>query len=360
MVESTERSPTLPTLFDPIRVGDLDLPNRIFMSPLTRLRGTVDHIHRPELAAKYYSQRASAGLIISEGTPVAPLGVGYENVPGIWSDAQTEAWKPIVEAVHQAGGRIFAQIWHVGRVSHPDVLGGQLPVAPSAIAPEGHVSVLRPLREFVVPRALETHEVPEIVEQFRHGAQNAKAAGFDGVELHGANGYLLDQFLQSHTNHRTDEYGGSIENRARLMLDATDAAISVFGAGRVGMHLAPRADVMSMGDDNPAETFGYVARELGKRKIAFIMTREFEAADSLSPALKKAFGGTFVANEHFTLESATAILKRGDADAVGFGKLYVSNPDLVKRFHDGAPLNEYNQELFYTHQAEGYIDYPTL
>lgn len=350
----------MPNLFDPIRVGDLDLPNRIFMAPLTRLRGTVNHIPRPQLMAEYYRQRASAGLIISEGTPVSPTGVGYPQVPGMWSQEQVEGWKPVTEAVHNAGGRIFAQIWHVGRVSHSSYLDGEPPVAPSAIAPSGHVSLVRPITQFETPRPLAIGEIHGIVEQFGKAAENAKVAGFDGVELHGANGYLLDQFLQSGSNTRDDEYGGPIENRARLMLEAADVAISVFGAGRVGMHLAPRSDAHGISDANATETFTYVATELGKRKLAFLMAREHVAADSRGPLLKKAFGGVYVANEAFTLDGANAILKRGDADAVGFGKAFIANPDLPLRLREGAPLNEPKADLFYTHEAEGYTDYPTL
>lgn len=351
----------MPNLFDPIRVGDLELPNRIFMAPLTRLRGTKKNVHRPELAAKYYAERATAGLIISEGTPVDPKGVGYPQVPGIWSAEQAEAWKAIVEAVHEAGGRIFAQIWHVGRVSHSTYLDGEPPVAPSAIAPKmDHVSLIKPPTPFETPKALTLTQVHGVVEQFGRAAEHAKAAGFDGVELHGANGYLLDQFLQSGSNAREDEYGGPVENRARLMLQAADAAIAVFGAGRVGMHLAPRSDAHGISDSNRAETFGYVATELGKRKIAFLMAREHEAADSLGPQLKKLFGGVYVANEGFTLASANAIIERGDADAVGFGRWFIANPDLVRRLREGAPLNEARPELFYGHEAEGYTDYPAL
>ncbi len=350
----------MPTLFDPIRVGDLDLPNRIFMAPLTRLRGTVNHIPRPELMAEYYRQRASAGLIISEGIPVAPKGVGYPQVPGIWSAEQVEAWKPITEAVHQAGGRIFAQIWHVGRVSHSSYLDGEPPVAPSAIAPNGHVSLVRPMTAFETPRALTVGEIHGVVEQFGRGAEHAKVAGFDGVELHGANGYLLDQFLQSGSNTRDDEYGGPIENRARLMLQAADAAIAVYGAGRVGMHLAPRSDSHGISDADGTETFSYVATELGKRKLAFLMAREHEAGDSRGPLLKKLFGGVYVANEGFTLQSANAILQRGDADAVGFGKLFISNPDLPRRLKEGGALNAPIPDQFYSHEAEGYTDYPSL
>ncbi len=346
------------TLLDPIQVGDLSLPNRVIMAPLTRLRGTVDHLPTA-IQAEYYAQRATAGLIISEGTPVSPMGVGYAQVPGIWSAAQTELWKPIVAAVHAAGGRIFAQIWHVGRVSHSMFLHGKVPVAPSAIAPVGHVNNVRPEQPFETPHALTYDEVQQVIEEFRRGAENAKDAGFDGVEIHGANGYLLDQFLHAGSNHRTDAYGGSIENRARLMLEVADAAISVYGAGRVGMHLAPRGDVMSMDGPDP-EAFLYVARELGARKLAFLCAREYEGPDWLGPRLKQAFGGVYIANEKFTYESANAAIERGDCDAVAFGKAYVANPDLVERFRIHADLNVPQSTTFYTHGAEGYVDYPTL
>jgi 2,4-dienoyl-CoA reductase-like NADH-dependent reductase (Old Yellow Enzyme family) len=348
----------LATLLDPIEVGALTLPSRVIMSPLTRLRGTVDHLPRP-IMAEYYAQRASAGLIISEGTPVSPMGVGYAQVPGIWSAEQAELWKPVVAAVHAAGGRIFAQIWHVGRVSHSTFLHGKLPVAPSAIAPEGHVNNVRPEVPFETPHALTYDEVQQVIEEFRLGAQYAKDAGFDGVEIHGANGYLLDQFLHACSNVRTDAYGGSLENRARLMLEVADAAISVYGAGRVGMHLAPRGDVMSMGGPDP-ETFVYVAHELGKRKLAFLCAREYEAPGWLGPRLKQVFGGVYIANEKFTFESANAAIERGDCDAVAFGKLYVANPDLVERFAANADLNVPQSTTFYSHEAEGYVDYPRM
>jgi 2,4-dienoyl-CoA reductase-like NADH-dependent reductase (Old Yellow Enzyme family) len=348
-----------PSLFDPIQVGDLLLPNRIFMAPLTRLRGTPDHVPTP-IMVDYYTQRASAGLIISEGTPIDPMGVGYANVPGLWSQQQVEAWKPVTAAVHQAGGHIFAQIWHVGRISDPEFLNGQLPVGPSAIAASGTVSLLRPQRNFTTPRALELSEVKGVVEAFRRGAQNAQAAGFDGVELHGANGYLLDQFLQDGSNHRTDEYGGPIENRARLMLECADAAISVFGPGRVGMHLAPRGDAHGISDSNLEGTFTYVAQELGKRKLAFIAAREHVGPDSIGPTLKQAFGGTFVANEAIDQHVGQQLLDEGKADAVAFGKLFIANPDLPARFAKNAPLNRPNAATFYASGAEGYTDYPTL
>src|SRR5579863_10496483 len=338
--------PTMPTLFDPIQAGDLKLPNRIIMAPLTRSRAGASRIAN-HLMAKYYSQRASAGLIISEATVVSPMGIGYADTPGIWSREQVEGWKLTTKAVHAAGGRIFLQLWHVGRVSDPRFLNGAQPVAPSAIAVQGNVSLVRPPTPYVTPRALELREIPGIIEAFRTGAENAQLAGFDGVELHGANGYLLDQFLQDGSNLRTDDYGGALENRARLMLEAADAAISVWGAGRVGVHLAPRGDFHSMGDSNHAATFGYVARELGRRKIAFICAREYAGPDAIGPQLKTAFGGAYIANERFTYESAQEALDTGRADAVAFGKLFIANPDLPARLLSRTPLNAPEADTFY-------------
>ena len=349
----------MPTLFDPLQIGDLTLQNRIIMAPLTRQR--AGDIRVPNaLMAKYYAERASAGLIISEATSVTPQGVGYAATPGIWSQEQVEGWKLVTSAVHAAGGKIFLQLWHVGRVSDPIFLNGDLPVAPSAIAPQGHVSHVRPQRPFVTPRALDLAEIPAIVEAYRKGAENAKAAGFDGVQVHGANGYLLDQFLQDSTNQRTDAYGGPIENRARLMLDVIDACIEVWGANRVGMHLAPRGDAHTMGDSNAAATFGYVARELGKRKIAFIAAREALGENRLGPQLKAAFGGPYIANEKFTRESAQQVLDAGEADAVAWGQLFIANPDLPRRFELNAPLNQPNPATYYAEGEVGYTDYPAL
>ena len=348
------------TFFDPIRVGDLELPNRIIMAPLTRSRAVGGDRVPNALMAQYYVQRASAGLILSEATAVTPQGVGYADTPGIWSDAQVAGWKMVTDAVHDAGGRIFLQLWHVGRISDPVFLDGQAPVAPSAIAAAGHVSLVRPKRDYPTPRALATDEIPGIVAAFRKGAENAKLAGFDGVEIHGANGYLLDQFLQDKTNKRTDIYGGSLENRARLLLEVTDACIEVWGASRVGMHLAPRGDAHDMGDSNAAETFGYVATELGKRGIAFICAREALGADRLGPQLKKAFGGVYIANEKMTRESAEQVVASGEADAVAFGQLFIANPDLPKRLKLNAPLNVPQPETYYHPGAEGYVDYPAL
>jgi 2,4-dienoyl-CoA reductase-like NADH-dependent reductase (Old Yellow Enzyme family) len=349
----------MPSLFDPIRVGALDLPNRIIMAPLTRSRATDDRVPTP-LMREYYVQRASAGLILSEATSVTPMGVGYARTPGIWSDAQVEGWRTITDAVHAAGGRIMLQLWHVGRISDPSFLNGLPPVAPSAIPAKGHVSLLRPERPYPVPRVLETAEIPGVIEAYRHGAVNAQRAGFDGVEIHGANGYLLDQFLQDSTNHRDDGYGGPVENRARLMLEVTDAVTGVWGADRVGMHLAPRGDAHDMGDSDLAGTFGYVARELGRRRIAFLFAREHAEAARIGPMLKREFGGVFIANERFTLEQSQQDLDRGDADAVSFGLRFIANPDLPYRLATSAPLNELDRSTMYGGGAHGYTDYPTL
>jgi len=346
-------------LFDPIKIGALELPNRIVMAPLTRSRSGSSRIPNA-LMAEYYVQRSTAGLIISEATAVSPMAVGYADTPGIWTDEQVEGWKKITAAVHTAGGRIVMQLWHVGRISDPIFLDGQLPVAPSAVQPKGHVSLVRPEKPYVTPRALELNEIQDIVEQFRKGAENAKKAGFDGVEIHGANGYLLDQFLQDSTNHRTDNYGGSIENRARFMLEVTDAVISVWGADRVGMHLAPQGDAHDMGDSDLLATFSYVAQQLGKRKIAFICAREGVSDNWFAAKLKKAFGGVYIANQGLTKESASTVLNSKEADAVAFGQLYIANPDLLERFQTNAPLNTPDPATFYAATSKGYTDYPFI
>jgi 2,4-dienoyl-CoA reductase-like NADH-dependent reductase (Old Yellow Enzyme family) len=349
----------MPGLFDPLKIGDLVVRNRILMAPLTRCRAGASRIPNT-MMAEYYAQRAAAGLIITEATIVSAMGAGYAATPGIWTQAQVEGWKLTTRAVHAAGGLIFLQLWHVGRISHPMFLDGALPLAPSAVAPRGHVSHVRPETPYVTPRALARHEIPLVIEEFRRGAANAERAGFDGVELHGANGYLLDQFLQDSTNHRTDDYGGSLENRARFMLEAVDAAISVWGPSRVSVHLAPRGDAHDMGDSDAPATFGYVARELGRRGIAFLCVREHLGEGRIGPALKAAFGGVYVANEGFTRASGEQVLAAGEADAVAYGKLFIANPDLPRRFALGAPLNRWTSATFYTAGAEGYTDYPAL
>ncbi|CAB3926614.1 N-ethylmaleimide reductase [Achromobacter anxifer] len=346
-------------LFEPLRAGDLTLRNRIVMAPLTRMHASPGRVPN-DLMVEYYTQRAGAGMILTEATAVTPQGVGYADTPGLWTPEQVQGWRKVTSSVHAAGGLIVAQLWHVGRISDPMFLDGELPVAPSAIAAQGHVSHVRPERAYVTPRALETAEIPGVVEAYRHGAKMAMEAGFDGVEVHAANGYLLDQFLQDSTNRRADAYGGSLENRARLLLEVVDACVSVWGAGRVGVHLSPRGEIHTMGDSDPAATFGYVARELGKRGIAFLCVREYEAANSLGPMLKDEFGGAYIANEGYNRDSAEAAVAAGRADAVAFGVQYIANPDLARRFELKAPLNRPNPATFYAPGPGGYTDYPAL
>ncbi|MFH7805930.1 alkene reductase [Acinetobacter haemolyticus] len=345
----------------PIQFGELKLKNRVVMAPLTRSRATADRVPTA-MMAEYYAQRASAGLIISEATVISEEANGYEKTPGLFTDEQVEGWKLVTNAVHGKGGLIVAQLWHVGRVSHPDLLKGETPVSASNVKQAGYVSLLRPKREYVVPRALEISEIHAITEQYKQAAIRAKAAGFDGVELHAANGYLIDQFLQSKTNQREDIYGGSAENRARFLLEVVDALIEVWGAGRVGVHLAPRGDEHDMGDANPKETFGYVMQELGKRQIAFFFTREYLADDSISLDMKARSNGVpYIANMRLSREDALELLASGKAEAVSFGKAYIANPDLFERLVEDEPLNELKLEnMIGTDVAEGYIDYPFL
>ena len=345
----------------PIQFGELKLKNRVVMAPLTRSRATVDRVPTP-MMAEYYAQRASAGLIISEATVISEEANGYEKTPGLFTDAQVEGWKLVTDAVHNKDGLIVAQLWHVGRVSHPDLLNGETPVSASDVKQAGYVSLLRPKREYVVPRPLEISEIQAITEQYKQSAIRAKAAGFDGVELHAANGYLIDQFLQSSTNKRTDLYGGSVENRARFLLEVVDALIEVWGAGRVGVHLAPRGDEHDMGDANPKETFGYVLEQLGQRKIAFFFTREYLAEDSISLDMKARSNGVpYIANMRLSREDALELLASGKAEAVSFGKDYIANPDLFERLVEDEPLNELKFEnMIGTDVAAGYIDYPFL
>lgn len=351
-------------LFTPLTVGALTLPNRIIMAPLTRARAGAGRVPTP-LMAEYYAQRAAAGLILSEATSVSPQGVGYPDTPGLWSDDQVQGWQGVTQAVHAAGGRIVAQLWHVGRVSHSSLQpDGALPVAPSAIAMTGHVSLLRPKQPYEVPRPLDTAELPGIVEDYRRAAENARRAGFDGVEIHGANGYLLDQFLQDGTNRRTDAYGGSLENRARLLLEVTDAVIGVWGADRVGVHLSPRGDAHEVSDSNPRALFTHVAAELGRRRIAFLFVRESLDGPRLGPDLKAAFGGVYIANEGLTADTARQMVAAGEADAVSFGKDFIATPDLPQRLAANLPFNPLRPDSFYGAWLEdkrvGYVDYPAL
>lgn len=354
----TTKEKTVPNLFDPLTIGALHLRNRIVMAPLTRSRAGADR--QPNaLMAEYYAQRAEAGLILTEATSVTPMGVGYTGTPGIWSEAQVEGWRETTRAVHDRGGLVMLQLWHVGRISDPELLDGALPVAPSAIQPDGHVSLLRPKRPYVTPRALALDEIPALVEAYRQGAENARRAGFDGVEIHAANGYLIDQFLQDRSNQRDDRYGGSIENRVRLLEEITDAVIGVWGADRVGVHLAPRGDSHDMGDSDARALFTYVARSMRQRGVAFLCLREYPGPDSLMPAIREAFGGVVIANEGLTPQTAAGLVERGEADAVAFGRDFIATPDLVARVRDGLALSAPDPSTFYVGGARGYTDYPT-
>jgi N-ethylmaleimide reductase len=353
-------------LFSPYRLGDLALANRLVMSPMTRSRALDGNVPHP-LAATYYAQRASAGLIVSEATQVSPQGVGYIRTPGIHSAAQVAGWKAVTEAMHRAGGRIFAQLWHVGRVSHPDFHGGALPVAPSALPVEGEAFTTRGRTKLVTPRALATDEIPGIVAQFRAAAENAKAAGFDGIELHGANGYLLDQFLRDGANRRTDTYGGSLQNRVRFPLEVVDAVTAVWGARRVGYKLSPQFSGYSMSDSDPVATFSFIAGELGRRGLLYLHVTEPVAGPSapaetkrVTPILRKIFDGTVIVNGGYDAQSGNAAIARGEADLVAFGVPFLANPDLPARYRSRAALNAPDQATFYAGEEKGYIDYPAL
>ncbi len=346
-------------LFEPLQVGALQLPNRVIMAPLTRCRASEGRVPNA-MMAEYYAQRAGFGMILSEATSVCPQGVGYPDTPGIWSEEQVEGWKLVTEAVHREGGTILCQLWHVGRVSDPIYLNGELPVSASAVKPAGHVSLVRPQKEFVAPRALALDEIPGVVEAYRQAARNAKLAGFDGVELHAANGYLIDQFLQDSTNRREDAYGGSIENRARLLLEVVQVLVDEWGVERVGVHLAPRGDAHDMGDSNPKPLFLHVAAELGRLGIAFICARESHDRPAIGPEMKQAFGGVFIANEKFDAQSAAEVIASGQADAVAFGVPSIANPDLPERIRRQASWNTPDPNTFYAQGPTGYLDYPKL
>lgn len=348
------------TLFSSYRLGDLELKNRFVMAPMTRSRALEGNTANP-LAAEYYAQRAGAGLIVTEGTQVSPQGVGYIRTPGIHSGAQVEAWKKVTDAVHKAGGVIFAQLWHVGRISHSDFHNGEAPVAPSAIAAEGKTFTPQGQKDFSKPRALELSELPGIVEQFRLGAKNAKAAGFDGVEIHGANGYLLDQFTADGPNKRTDAYGGSIANRIRLPLEVTEAVTSVWGKERVGYRISPYGTYNSMSDSNPLATFSQLADELNNLGIGYLhVVDPADASLRISPALREIFTNTYITAGSFDLARAEAAIARGETDLVAFGKPFLANPDLPARFKQNAPLNAPDIATFYQGEARGYTDYPAL
>ena len=357
-----------PTLFSPITLGSLSLPNRIFMAPLTRCRASDGHVPN-DLNVEYYTQRASAGLIISEATSVSPHGFGYPSTPGIHTAGQVEGWKKITSAIHAKGGHIYLQLWHVGRISHPVFQpGGVAPVAPSPVKPAGQIFTGTAMEEYVTPRELKTSEIPEIIAEYVHGATLAKEAGFDGVEIHNANGYLLDQFLRDGTNRRTDQYGGSVQNRVRLTLEVTEAVVGVWGGGRVGIRFSPSGVFNDMRDSNPMETFGYVLGELNRFKLAYAHITQitdqdmaYGATEGLGPKeLRPFWKGNIVSAGGFTLETGNRALVEGWADAIAFGTSFIANPDLPERFRRNAPLNSPDEPTYYASGPKGYTDYPFL
>ncbi len=361
-------------LFDSLKLGDLVIPNRIIMAPLTRMRSRQPGNVPYALNAEYYAQRAGAGLIISEATQISPQGQGYPGTPGIHSAEQVEGWKVVTQAVQARGGRIFLQLWHVGRISHSSLQpDGQRPVAPSALTPSGKTFTADWQQvDFETPRALEAAEIKAILTDYRHACEKAKLAGFDGVEVHGANGYLLDQFLQDGSNKRDDIYGGSIENRARLLLEVVDIATEIWGKGRVGVRLSPYGTFNDMSDSDPVALFTHVLQQLDRRQIAYVHVIEPRAtgagggeainaeAPSTAALFCGSFSGTFISAGGYTPESAKAALAVGNADAIAFGRYYISNPDLAERIAKGAPLTPYHRATFYGGDEKGYTDYPFL
>jgi N-ethylmaleimide reductase len=353
---------TTSKIFNPIKVGSHTLENRIVMAPLTRNRageGNVPH----ELNVEYYEQRATAGLIITEATQISPQGLGYPGTPGIHSEDQVAGWKKVNDAVHKKGGKIFLQLWHVGRISHPSLQpNGEFPVSASAIKPEGETVTLEGMKPFETPRALKTHEIPEIVKQYVQASENAIEAGFDGVEIHSANGYLLDQFLRDGTNKRDDQYGGSLENRMRFLQEVTEAVTKAIGAGKVGVRLSPENSFNDIKDSSPQETFNAVTRLLGSYKLAYLHVVEGDFVTGEKKIdyrkLKEIFGGLYIGNAGYDLERAEKSIDEGLTDLVSFGSLYIANPDLVERFKKGVPLNEPDQATYYGGGKEGYTDYP--
>ena len=354
------------SLFDPIAFGAIDAPNRIMMAPLTRGRATRSHVPTP-LMGEYYSQRASAGLIISEATGISQQGLGWPNAPGLWSEEQRNAWKPIVRAVHEAGGRIVAQLWHMGRLVHPDYLGGTQPVSASATTGPGHAHTYGGTKPYATSRALDLGEIGQIIDDYRLATEHAMAAGFDGVQLHAANGYLIDQFLRDGTNQRVDRYGGSVENRIRLLVEVTQALISVAGADRTGVRLSPNDDPQGCGDSTSESLFTKAAEALDGLHIAFLEMRASRPESTFRPAIRqlvpviqRAFKAALILNSDYSLDDASQALRLGEADAIAFGRAFLANPDLPSRFVRRAALNVPDAETFYTPGPAGYTDYPVL
>jgi N-ethylmaleimide reductase len=345
------------------QLGPYTLRNRLVMAPMTRNRAGPGNVPQP-INVAYYRQRAGAGLIVTEGTQVSPQGVGYPGTPGIHSRDQVRGWREVTQAVHGEGGRIFAQLWHVGRISHPSLQpDGAAPVAPSALRPAGETMTLAGMQPFETPRALAADELPGIVDQHRRAAINALEAGFDGVEIHAANGYLLDQFLRDGTNRRTDDYGGSIDNRARLALEVAAAVADIWGADRVGIRVSPANPFNDIADATPDETFGHLARALGRLGLAYLHVVEGDGVNHPGfdrAALRAAFAGPYIANGGYDFARGNAAIAAGEADLVSFGKPYLANPDLAHRLAVAAPLNTPDPATFYGGDTRGYIDYPTL
>lgn len=375
MPDSTELAPTSSTdadastmpLLEPFTLGDLHLTSRVVMAPMTRNRAG-EGLAPTRMNARYYAQRSTAGLIISEATQVDRRGLGYPNTPGIHTEAQTAGWRTVVSEVQRGGGRIFAQLWHVGRISHPDLQPeGQRPLAPSAVTPDGEAMTEDGQKPFVEPEAMSTSQIDEVVEQYRRAAECAKIAGFDGVEVHSANGYLLDQFLQDRTNRRSDEYGGSIENRMRFPLRVLDEVCKVWPSHRVGVRISPCSDFNDIGDSDPAALFEAYCKALSTRSLGYLHliegnAHEGEEEDLEVPTarIREWFQGTLMVNSGYTRERGNRVLEQGEAELVSFGRPFIANPDLVRRFRSGAELNEPDQDTFYGGDEAGYTDYPTL
>ncbi len=357
---------TTDSLFSPFQLGALSLANRFVMAPLTRGRADSDGTPNA-LMVDYYVQRASAGLIVTEATAVSPQGFGWLGAPRIYDRSHVTGWGKITEAVHAAGGRMFLQLWHMGRVSHPDFLNGELPVGPSAIRAQGDTHTPQGKKDYVTPRALELSEIAEVIREYAYGARLAREAGFDGVEIHGANGYLIDQFLRDRSNQRTDGYGGSVGNRARFLLQVTEAVANAWSAERVGVRLSPTGQYNDMRDSDPTATFGYAAQELDKFGLAYLHVMEalpghwaHTPGPRVSPHMRSAFKGPFIVNGGYDAASANEALEEGTADLVAFGVPFLANPDFVERVRRGRPLNPPDMATFYSPGAKGYTDYPAL
>ncbi len=356
----------MPSLMDPVRFGALDLPNRIVMAPLTRARATIDHVPTP-LMAQYYAQRAGAGLIVSEAIGISHQGLGWPKAAGLWTDRQVAGWTDVTDRVHAAGGRIVAQLWHMGRTVHPDYLDGEAPVSSSATTAPGKAYTNLGKKPYEAARALDEAEIPGVVQQYEVAAANAMAAGFDGVQIHAGNGYLLDQFLRDGTNHRTDAYGGSIENRIRLLHEVVAAVARVVGEDRVSVRISPNGDSQGVNDRDPETLFVAVARRLAELDIAFLDIREpdfdgtFGKADrpALAPAIRTAFGGNVVLNSDYDPTRARDAVSSGAADAIAFGRLFIANPDLPARIAATLPLAAADPAMWYAGEERGYTDYPS-